>query len=44
MSLSLIDVDEVHRILLLDRVARRFNNRLNPFDLAERQAGCPGRE
>lgn len=28
MSLSLIDVDEVHRILLLDRVAQRFNNRL----------------
>nr|WP_315465003.1 DUF1631 family protein [uncultured Rhodoferax sp.] len=27
MSLSLIDVDEVHRILLLDRVAQRFNYR-----------------
>ena len=25
MSLSLIDLDEVHRILLLDRVAERFN-------------------
>lgn len=31
MSLSLIDVDEVHRILLLDRVAQRFNNRLEPL-------------
>ena len=27
MTLSLIDVDEVHRILLLDRVAQQFNNR-----------------
>jgi hypothetical protein len=27
MSLSLIDVDEVHRILLLDRVAQQFNQR-----------------
>jgi hypothetical protein len=26
MTLSLIDVDEVHRILLLDRVAQQFNN------------------
>ncbi|NBW49930.1 MAG: DUF1631 domain-containing protein [Betaproteobacteria bacterium] len=31
MSLSLIDVDEVHRILLLDRVAQRFNNRFEPL-------------
>lgn len=31
MSLSLIDVDEVHRILLLDRVAQRFNYRLEPL-------------
>ncbi len=27
MTLSLIDVDEVHRILLLDRVAQQFNTR-----------------
>jgi hypothetical protein len=27
MTLSLIDVDEVHRILLLDRVAQQFNSR-----------------
>lgn len=27
MTLSLIDVDEVHRILLLDRVAQQFNQR-----------------
>ncbi|MDR7304803.1 DUF1631 family protein [Rhodoferax saidenbachensis] len=26
MTLSLIDLDEVHRILLLDRVAQQFNN------------------
>lgn len=31
MSLSLIDVDEVHRILLLDRVAQRFDNRFEPL-------------
>jgi hypothetical protein len=30
MSLSLIDVDEVHRILLLDRVAQRFNLHYEP--------------
>lgn len=30
MALSLIDIDEVHRILLLDRVAQRFNNRFEP--------------
>jgi hypothetical protein len=30
MTLSLIDVDEVHRILLLDRVAQQFNNHYEP--------------
>lgn len=30
MSLSLIDVDEVHRILLLDRICQRFNTRYDP--------------
>lgn len=30
MSLSLIDVDEVHRILLLDRICQRFNSRYDP--------------
>lgn len=37
MSLSLIDVDEVHRILLLDRICQRFNTRyesgLEPLNL-----------
>lgn len=31
MSFSLIDVDEVHRILLLDRVAQRFNLQFEPL-------------
>lgn len=30
VSLSLIDVDEVHRILLLDRICQRFNTRYEP--------------
>jgi hypothetical protein len=30
LSLSLVDVDEVHRILLLDRVAQRFNLHYEP--------------
>lgn len=30
MSLSLIDVEEVHRILLLDRICLRFNTRYEP--------------
>ncbi|MDT8991201.1 DUF1631 family protein [Curvibacter sp. APW13] len=30
LSLSLIDVDEVHRILLLDRICQRFNARYEP--------------
>lgn len=30
MSLSLIDVDEVHKILLLDRICQRFNARYEP--------------
>jgi hypothetical protein len=30
MRLSLIDVDEVHRILLLDRICQRFNARFEP--------------
>lgn len=31
MSFSLIDLDEVHRILLLDRVAQRFNLHFEPL-------------
>lgn len=30
MTLSLIDVDEVHRILLLDQLAEKFNTRYEP--------------
>lgn len=46
MSLSLIDVDEVHRILLLDRVAQRFNNRFEPLltSLSTKLAALVGNE
>lgn len=46
MSFSLIDLDEVHRILLLDRVAQRFNLHFEPLltTLSTKLAALMGEE